>query len=139
MADRPNIGLCLDTFQIAAGEWGDPTTTSGMIEEYEPEVLQKQLRQSLESLARTVPADKIYVLQIFVANKPPVPLEKAIDKNTLSPRARWSHNFRPYPYHGGFLPVAAVTKAVLKTGFRAWFSMEVFDGGSDGKGRTLRF
>ena len=27
-----------------------------------------------------------------------------------------------------------VVQAVLKTGFRGWFSHEVFDGGSDGKG-----
>lgn len=26
-----------------------------------------------------------------------------------------------------------VVRAVLGTGFRGWFSMEVFDGGSDGK------
>lgn len=30
-ANRPNIGLCLDTFQTAAGEYGDPTTPSGLI------------------------------------------------------------------------------------------------------------
>jgi hypothetical protein len=30
--DRPNIGLCLDTFQTAGGEWGDPATSSGLIE-----------------------------------------------------------------------------------------------------------
>lgn len=28
---RPNIGLCLDTFQTGGGEWGDPTTKSGKI------------------------------------------------------------------------------------------------------------
>jgi hypothetical protein len=32
------------------------------------------------------------------------------------------------------LPVVDVARAVLKTGARCWFSIEVFDGGSDGKG-----
>jgi sugar phosphate isomerase/epimerase len=31
--------------------------------------------------------------------------------------------------------VVEVTKAVLKTGFRGWFSYEVFDSGPEGKGK----
>ncbi|KAL8708416.1 MAG: hypothetical protein Q9220_006706 [cf. Caloplaca sp. 1 TL-2023] len=31
--DRPNIGLCLDTFQTGGGEWGDPCTDSGVRED----------------------------------------------------------------------------------------------------------
>ena len=30
--DRPNIRLCLDTFQAGGGEWGDPITKSEKIE-----------------------------------------------------------------------------------------------------------
>lgn len=41
-------------------------------------------------------------------------------------------SLRPVPFAGGYLPVVEVAKAVLQTGFRGWFSMEVFDGGSDG-------
>ena len=37
------------------------------------------------------------------------------------------------PFDGGYLPVVDVAKAVLETGFRGWFSMEVFDGGPEGK------
>lgn len=48
-------------------------------------------------------------------------------------RRRWSHDYKPYPFNGGFLPVVQATKAVLGTGFRGWFSMEVFDSGADGK------
>lgn len=39
---------------------------------------------------------------------------------------------RPAPFNGGYLPVVDVAKAVLKTGFRGWFSMEIFDGGPEG-------
>ena len=36
----------------------------------------------------------------------------------------------------GYLPVVDFTKAVLRTGFRGWFSYEVFDEGKDGRGRS---
>jgi len=49
------------------------------------------------------------------------------------PRGRWSHDYRPYPFNGGYLPVVEVAGAVLKTGARCWFSYEVFDGGPEGK------
>ena len=39
------------------------------------------------------------------------------------------------PYDGGYLPIEEVAKAVLKTGFRGYFSMEIFDGGPEGKGK----
>ncbi|KAK3936214.1 xylose isomerase-like TIM barrel [Diplogelasinospora grovesii] len=119
-ANRPNIGLCLDTFQTAGGEWGDPTTKSGRIETAgltEAE-LSTSYQISLQELYRTVPADKIYFLQI----------SDAYHKTGLRPRGRWSHDYRPLPYDGGYLPIVPFAEAVLATGFRGWFSMEVFDG-----------
>ena len=41
--------------------------------------------------------------------------------------------WRPMPFDGGYLPITEMTRAVLDTGFRGVFSMEVFDGGPDGK------
>ncbi|KAL8994252.1 MAG: hypothetical protein Q9169_005721 [Polycauliona sp. 2 TL-2023] len=132
--DRPNIGLCLDTFQTVGGEWADPTTASGLIErEGGKEALEKQFRASLQELGKTIPAEEIYILQISDAYKPPKPLDAKVDGQGLRPRGRWSSCLRPVPFDGGFLPVVDVTKAVLETGFRGWFSMEVFDGGPDGQ------
>ncbi|KAF2740386.1 xylose isomerase-like protein [Polyplosphaeria fusca] len=135
--ERPNIGLCLDTFQTAGGEWADPTTSSGRIEDVPEEQLEKQFHQSLRDLTKSVPKDKIYLLQISDAYQSPPPFSTKTDESGLRPRGRWSHDFRPLPYNGGYLPVAAVTKAVLQTGFRGWFSYEVFDGGPDGKGTDI--
>jgi len=133
--DRPNIGLCLDTFQTAGGEWADPTTKSGLIEDAgDREDLENYFRASLEELSTTIPKDKIYLLQISDGYKPTKPLENKTDNSGLRPRGQWSHDFRPLPFNGGYLPVVDVAKAVLKTGARCWFSMEVFDGGPDGKG-----
>lgn len=140
--DRDNVGLCLDTFQIAGSEWGDPTNLSGKVEDEGTKdtesdgisPLDKRFEQSLRELERTVPPEKIYLLQISDAYKlVPAPLQKG-DIDGERPRARWSHAFRPMPYRGGYLPVEAVTRAVLRTGFRGWFSMEIFDGGSRGEG-----
>lgn len=132
--DRPNVGLCLDTFQTAGGEWGDPTTASGLIEDISRSELETKWKASMEELSTSIPPDKIYLLQISDAYKPLNPIEKKI-KNGLLPRGQWSHDFRPMPYDGGYLPIEDVTKAVLKTGFRGYFSMEIFDSGPEGKGK----
>lgn len=130
--DRPNIGLCLDTFQTAGGEWADPRTESGLLEDLSRDELEKRFKKSLEDLGKTIPKDKIYLLQISDAYKVPQALKDERDDDGLLPRGRWSHDFRPLPYNGGYLPVADVARAVLNTGFRGWFSYEVFDGGKDG-------
>lgn len=132
--DRPNCGLCLDTFQTAGSEWGDPTTKSGLIEDVSQDELRKRFEGSMNELATTVPADKIYLLQISDAYKVSPPLEDKVI-NDLRPRGRWSHDYRPMPYDGGYLPIEDVARAVLKTGFRGWFSMEIFDSGPDGSGK----
>lgn len=136
LANRPNIGLCLDTFQTVGSEYADPTTSSGLIETAGLQAkLENNFSASLKHLKETVPSEKIYLLQISDVYKPPVPLKnETIDG--LRPRGRWSHDFRPYPFNGGAYTKQAVdvAKAVLGTGSRCWFSTEVFDGGPKGNG-----
>lgn len=126
--NRPNIGLCLDTFQTGGGEWGDPMTQSGHLESMDGGELDRKFAESLDQLSASIPADKIYFLQISDAYKMDPPLGKDPDEDGLRPRGRWSHDYRPLPFDGGYLPVVAFTAAVLKTGFRGWLSIEVFDG-----------
>jgi len=135
--DRPNIGLCLDTFQTAGGEWADPRTASGLLEDVSKSELEERFHRSLADLASTIPKDKIYLLQISDGYKVPQPFDVERDDSGLLPRGRWSHDFRPLPYNGGYLPIVDVVKAVLQTGFRGWFSYEVFDGGPQGKGKEV--
>jgi sugar phosphate isomerase/epimerase len=135
--DRGNVGLCLDTFQTAGGEWGDPRTESGKLDDVSEEQLEHRYQTSLKRLAETVPKEKIFLLQISDAYRPPKPLIGK-DESGLRPRGRWSHDFRPIPFDGGYLPVVPMARAVLQTGFNGWFSMEVFDGDKDGKGRDLQ-
>ncbi|OAP60773.1 hypothetical protein AYL99_05775 [Fonsecaea erecta] len=127
-ANRPNLGLCLDTFQSAGGEWGSPTTKSGRIEDVSTEELDKRWKSSCEELSKTVPSEKIFLLQISDAYKMEPPLDDRADDSGLRPRGQWSHDYRPLPYDGGYLPVEDFTRAVFKTGFRSWVSVEIFDG-----------
>ncbi|KAL5359367.1 xylose isomerase-like protein [Aspergillus floccosus] len=132
--DRPNIGLCLDTFQTAGSEWGDPTTSTGRVRDALEETLNAQFSESMTELARTIPPEKIYLLQVSDAYRPSRRIEdRRVDE--MWPRSRWSHDFRPMPGGGGYLPIVEVGSAVLQTGFRGWFSMEIFDGGPEGKGK----
>ncbi|KAI1772770.1 xylose isomerase-like protein [Hypoxylon cercidicola] len=126
-ANRPNLGLCLDTFQSAGGEWADPTTNSGLVEGLSRDELEAKWKHSMDELSRTVPPGKIYLLQISDAYKMESPLEAKSNAEGLRPRGQWSHDYRPLPYDGGYLPVQAFLKAVLETGFRSYLSMEVFD------------
>ena len=95
--------------------------------------MEKKFQESLRSLAATIPPEKIYILQISDAYKPKKSLDPEPDESGLRPRGRWSSCLRLVPFDRGYLPVVDVAKAVLKTGFRGWFSMEVFDGGPDGQ------
>ncbi|TVY41069.1 3-dehydroshikimate dehydratase [Lachnellula occidentalis] len=152
-ANRPNIGLCLDTFQTICGEYGDPTTPSTLIQSAGlQQKLEHNLTASLQALQDTVPADKIYVLQLSDAYRPPAPF-KADGENgegneeppggggsKIRARAKWSHDYRPYLYSGGaFTPQCVeMCKAVLGTGFRGWFSVEVFDGMNEGGKKDMK-
>ena len=87
----------------------------------------------MKSLAATIPAEKIYILQISDAYKPKKPLDPSPDESELRTRGRWSSSLRLVPFDGGCLPVIDVAKVVLETGFRGSFSMEIFEGGPDGQ------
>lgn len=126
LADRSNLGLCLDTFQSAGGEWGDPRTETGLVGDKARGEVDKTWKSSLEELVTTVPAEKIFILQISDAYKLDKPLV-GNDESGLRPRGQWSHDHRPLPYDGGYLPTVDFLKACLDTGFRGWLSIEVFD------------
>jgi sugar phosphate isomerase/epimerase len=138
LSSRPNLGLCLDTFQTAGYEWGDPTSSSGRREDKDAATVDDEYQKSLQQLSTTVRPEQIYVLQVSDAYRPTEPLQPEADPDGLRPRGRWSQKFRPQPgTEGGYLPIVDFGVAVLKTGFRGWFSLEVFDAGAEGRGQDL--
>jgi sugar phosphate isomerase/epimerase len=127
-ADRPNLGICIDTFHIVAIEWADPTTASGQLED--PNAVEK-FNRSLERLTAEIAPDKIFSIQLGDAYKLQSPADP--EKLTWPPLLYWAGH-RTKPSMGlGFLPVDQVTDAILKTGFVGPISIECFDGGRDGK------
>lgn len=128
-ADRPNLGLCIDAFHIAAVEWADPTTASGRLED--PNAV-ANFSSSLRKLTEEIAADKIFSIQLGDAYKLPTPADPG--KLNWPPRLYWAAAWRTRPSTGdGFLPVDQVTEAILKTGFVGPISIEAFDGGPDGQ------
>lgn len=123
-ADRDNVGLCLDTFEIAGGEFGDPTTETGLIGGINRAELQSRWRTSLQELTAMVPPSKIYVIQLSDAYKMNPPIEGSRNSTGQRPRFTWSNSYRPLPFDGGYLPVHDVLGAILKTNFRGWLSIE---------------
>ncbi|KDQ49530.1 hypothetical protein JAAARDRAFT_63705 [Jaapia argillacea MUCL 33604] len=127
-ADRPNLGLILDSFNALAREWADPTSRySGGRLPNGPRSLQR-----LTDLISSLPAEKIFLLQLADANLPLPHLQKEFEDVNLTPSLllRWSRTSRLFPLEserGAYLPVVEFTKAVHKTGFRGMWSVEVFN------------
>ena len=94
--------------------------------------MEKDWKASCKQLSLTIPAEKIFCLQISDAYKVPQPIQ--LQNSGPRPRRVWSDHFRPLPFEG-YLPVADFVRAVLDTGYRGWFSYEIFDDGPDGTGR----
>ncbi|KAL7277108.1 hypothetical protein ACG7TL_008953 [Trametes sanguinea] len=138
--DRPNFGLCLDTFQICARAYADPTTADGLLRDPPAGSANTQLASSLRALSTTVPPEKIFYFQISDGSRRATPdaLRKAAKEQGIDPLYAWSNAWRPLPYMdtvcpradkdswGGYLPVADVCEAVLKTGWKGPWSYEVF-------------
>ncbi|KIJ40275.1 hypothetical protein M422DRAFT_209897 [Sphaerobolus stellatus SS14] len=124
LVDRDNFFLCLDTFQICAQGYADPTRPDGISTEA------KDFNASLEALSSTIPPSKILYLQISDASHVnPSELVKEAKDQGMRPLYMWSNKYRPLPYAkkwNVYLPVNDVVEAVLKTGWRGPWSYEVF-------------
>ncbi|KAG9726917.1 xylose isomerase-like protein, partial [Aureobasidium melanogenum] len=57
--DRPNFGMCLDTFNIAGRVWADPAASTGMVDGAEA-----ALDASLKKLVETVDVAKVFYIQV---------------------------------------------------------------------------
>ncbi|KAJ5179983.1 hypothetical protein N7492_003193 [Penicillium capsulatum] len=130
-ANRPNVGLIIDAFNILAVEFADPYNPAGHGRIYPTlEESLQVLAGSLASLARSVPGEKIFFYQCGDAElvNPATFLPPADSKTpALLP---WSRSYRLYPLEqsrGGYMPVELVTAAVLATGYAGPISHEVFN------------
>ncbi|KAJ5932129.1 hypothetical protein N7516_006618 [Penicillium verrucosum] len=130
-ANRPNVGLIVDAFNILAVEFADPYNVAGHGRIYPTlEESLDILTGSLASLVSTVPGDRIFFFQCGDAElMNPTTFLPPTDPETpaLLP---WSRSHRLYPLEksrGAYMPVELVTAAVLATGYLGPVSLEVFN------------
>ncbi|KAJ5820605.1 hypothetical protein N7474_006196 [Penicillium riverlandense] len=124
-ANRSNLGLCLDTFNIAARMWADPASPTGR----QPAGADKELQESMDRLVREVDPDRVIIVQLADGERvdPRAPFLQAPGMPKL---LAWSRNARLFPCEeerGGYLPIREVADACLnRLGYSGWVSMEVF-------------
>ncbi|OAR00981.1 hypothetical protein LLEC1_02065 [Akanthomyces lecanii] len=125
--NRPNFGLCVDTFNIAGGIFADPAAVNGCTGNADAAV-----EQSMERLMSQVDPSKIFLVQVADAERLERPLnERHAFYNAKQPaRMSWSRNCRLFygeEHLGGYLPVKRILQTVFHgLGYRGWMSFEVF-------------
>jgi 4-hydroxyphenylpyruvate dioxygenase len=128
--DRPNFGICLDSFNILGRIYADPTAESGCLQGAEEEV-----RESIRRLIDRIGPhkEKIFFIQIVDAERLDRPLLSGhpFYKAEQPARMSWSRNCRLFygeREYGAYLPVKDVTHAILnEIGYEGWVSMELFN------------
>jgi 4-hydroxyphenylpyruvate dioxygenase len=128
--DRPNFGICLDTFNILGRIYADPAAESGRLDNAEEEV-----RQSIRRLVEQIGPhkEKIFFIQVVDAERLDSPLLPGHPFYNADQPARmsWSRNCRLFygeSDRGAYLPVKDVAHAILKEiGYDGWVSMELFN------------
>jgi 4-hydroxyphenylpyruvate dioxygenase len=123
--NRPNFGMCLDTFNIAGRVYGDPASPTRKTPNADLD-----LKQSLERLVKSVDVQKVFYIQIVDAERMRDPLVEghAFYSADQPARMSWSRNARLFAFEeGGYLPVMDVTRAIIEgLGYEGWVSMELF-------------
>ncbi|EAW11684.1 sugar phosphate isomerase/epimerase family protein [Aspergillus clavatus NRRL 1] len=131
MANRPNVGLIIDAFNVLAVEWADPYNPAGHGRIY-PTIEESVdvLCASLAGLVASVPGDRIFFFQVGDAElMDPTTFLPPSDPQ-IPPLLPWSRGHRLYPYEssrGGYMPTHLVAAAVLATGYKGPISLEVFN------------
>lgn len=125
--DRPNFGICLDTFNIAGRIWADPASPTGKTPNADAD-----LKSSLERLVKTVDVKKVFYIQMVDAERMRSPLVKGHEfyVEGLPARMCWSRNARAFMYEderGAYLPAQHIVEAIIfGLGYKGYVSMELF-------------
>lgn len=125
--NRPNFGMCLDTFNIAGRVWADPAAATGMVDGAEA-----ALNVSLKKLVETVDVAKVFYIQVVDAERvvPPLDEKHPFHAEGQPSRMSWSRNARCFIYEtdrNAYLPVERVARAIVEgLGYEGYVSMELF-------------
>ncbi|BCS25903.1 sugar phosphate isomerase/epimerase family protein [Aspergillus puulaauensis] len=129
--NRPNFGLCLDSFNIAGRIYADPESPSGKTADADAAVAQsiRTLRGKVSSGELDI--KKIFYIQLVDGERLSAPLDESHPFYVAGQPARmnWSRNARLFPCEeerGGYLPVLEIARAFFEIGFEGWVSLELF-------------
>ncbi|KAI0881387.1 xylose isomerase-like protein [Annulohypoxylon maeteangense] len=126
--DRPNFGLCLDTFNIAGRIYADPSSPTGRTPNCDQAV-----EGSIAHLIATIDIQKVFYVQVVDAERLTEPLIQGHEFYNADQPARmsWSRNCRLFygeKDRGAYLPVIEISRAIFHgLGFEGWVSMELFN------------
>lgn len=126
LVNRPNLGLCLDTFHILSWVYADPGSKDGVRVD-----AKERLQTCLEGLRREIDPKKVFYVQVVDGER----LSGVLDEthpfyvSGRPSRMSWSRNARLFAFEehrGGYLPVLEVVRAFIDFGFSGWVSLELF-------------
>ena len=126
--NRSNFGLCLDTFNIVAQVWADPTSVDGRRKDAD-----RLLSESIDRMVRIVNVEKLFCVQVVDAERLTSPLVEGHEYFDAAQPSRmsWSRNCRLFygeKDKGAYLPVDKVARAIFNDlGFEGWVSLELFN------------
>ncbi|KAI1450462.1 putative dehydroshikimate dehydratase [Annulohypoxylon stygium] len=132
--DRPNFGMCLDTFHMAGLIFADPAVPSGRVPDGE-----KAVKMSMQRLVKRVKVhcDKVFLVQMGDARLPDEPIVPGSpDYDTeQGQRMVWSRKYRLFygeQAHGAYLPIKEIAETIFNgIGFEGWVSLELFNSRMD--------
>lgn len=142
-ANRPNVGLIIDAFNILAVEFANPYNPAGHGRIYPTiEESTEVVTTSMADLVATVPGDRIFFVQCGDAEliDPQLFSEQLKTEPKTPALLPWSRGHRLYPFEhsrGGYMPVELVTAAVLATGYSGSISLEVFNNSLNKPGEDI--
>ncbi|KAK8851072.1 xylose isomerase-like protein [Apiospora arundinis] len=126
--DRPNFGLCLDTFNIAGRVYADPASPTCC--NPDPHAA---LEQSLARMRSQVDVAKVFYVQVVDAERLAAPLKPghAFYDPAQPARMSWSRNCRLFygeRERGAYLPVREIARTIFHDlQFEGWVSVELFN------------
>ena len=127
-AGRSNLGICIDTFNLAGWAYADPTVAGGV----RPDGAAR-LHASVHELVSEVDPAEIFYIQVVDAERLAAPLDARhplyVEGNPA--RMSWSRACRLFygeTERGAYMPIREVMEALVQgLGWRGWVSMEMFN------------
>lgn len=138
LVDRPNFGICLDTYNIAGKVYADPCALDGKTANAE-----LAMKQSLTRMANEIDPRKLFYVQLVDAEKLMAPLVEGHEFFVADQPSRmsWSRNCRLFygeTDRGAYLPILDIAKTIVfELGYDGFLSMELFSRTCNGPEKNI--